>query len=138
MAAASAVAQARTWSGVRLPFFVGCHWAAISACREANELVTETFWPAQHGQPWPLVRLLSEASHSWSGPSGHIHQTFLRTTTCSGVKPPFLVGCHWAANSGRDWLSVVFVLVCAMSTNDNLGLGLRIYTTRYCATLGVV
>jgi len=58
--------------------------------------------------------------------------------TSSEVKSPFFVGCHWAATSGCDWLSVVFVLVCAISTNDNLGLGLRIYTTRYCATLGVV
>jgi len=27
----------------------GCHWAAISACREANELVAETFKPRQNG-----------------------------------------------------------------------------------------
>ena len=118
----------------------GCHWAAISACREANELVAETFKPRQNGQPLPAVRWPIEASHSWSGPSVHIHQAFLLepATTWSGVSSTFFVGCHWAANSGWDRLSVVFVLVCAMSTNDNLGLGLRIYTTRYCATLGVV
>ena len=50
----------------------------------------------------------------------------------------FFVGCHWAANSWWDWLSVAFVLVCAMSTIDNLGLGLGIYENRPCATLGVI
>ena len=38
-----------------------------------------------------LVRLAEEASHSWSGPSGHFHQNFLSepATTSSGVKSPF-------------------------------------------------
>ena len=45
--------------------------------RVANELVAETSRPAQYGQPIPLVRSAIKASHSWSGPSGHVHQALL-------------------------------------------------------------
>jgi len=92
---------ATIWSGARLPFFAGCHWAANSVSRKANELVAETFRPRQYGQPFPQIRLTIEASHSWSGPFGHIHHAFLAepARAWSGVRLPFFVGCHWAANS---------------------------------------
>src|SRR5438874_12063332 len=41
---------ATTRSGVRVPFFVGCHCPAMSGKSEERELVTETFRPAQYGQ----------------------------------------------------------------------------------------
>jgi len=68
-----------------------------------DRLVTDGFLPAQYGQPVPLpVRLLGGATHSWSGPLSHVHHTFLEdpATTWSGVRSPFLVGCHYAAISG--------------------------------------
>ena len=126
-------------SGAVPPFLVGCHCAATSGYRLANELVTDTRIPAQHGQPLPfMARLEITASQSWSGPSGHIHQAFLAepARTWSGVRLPFFVGCHCAANSGWDWLSVVLVIVCPIARIDNLDLGLRIYATR-CWRLGV-
>ena len=93
---------ATTWSAVTAPFLVGCHWAAMSGWRAARELVTEVFKPLQNEQPVPLVRLLTVASHSWSGPSRHFHQYRLLepARTCTGVTLPFLAGCHWAAMSG--------------------------------------
>ena len=39
-------------------------------------------------------------------------------------------GCHCAVNSGWDWLSVVFVLVCAMCTADYSGSELERFITR--------
>src|SRR5262249_5537005 len=86
-----------TMSGVGSPFFVGCHSAAISGKRETRELVAEGFFPAQYGQPLrPLVRLAGVACHWWSGLLWHFHQTFFcdRAATRSGVRSPFLAGCH--------------------------------------------
>src|SRR5438270_196235 len=40
-----------TLSGVRSPFFVGCHWQATSGEQDARELVIEAFNPLQKGQP---------------------------------------------------------------------------------------
>ena len=93
---------ATTSAGVRSPFFVGCHSAAISEEKASSEFVTDTRCPAQHGHPlFDNVRSLILADHSWSGPSGHIHQTFLLlpATTSAGVRSPFFVGCHSAAIS---------------------------------------
>src|SRR5262249_29553662 len=98
---------ATTLSGKRFPFLVGCHCAATVGNREARELVTETFRPAQHGQPVGLdlcARSATFACHSWSGPFGHFHQTFLLHPgiTWSGVKLPFRDGCHSATSSGKS------------------------------------
>ena len=89
-------------SGVRPPFFVGCHWIATSWNSEANALVTETFLPAQNGHPLPRVSSWTLLRHSWSGPSGHTHQACLSDPkdTPVGARLPFFSGCHWAANSG--------------------------------------
>ena len=88
----------------------------MSGKHEANELVTDTFSPRQHGQPLrEVVRLPMGASHSWSGPPEHCHQNFLcePATTWSGVTSPFLVGCHCAAISGkrvrREFVTEVFL-----------------------------
>ena len=105
---------ATTPVGNRSPFLVGCHSAAISGNSDARLLVTETAWPAQAGHPEPdRVRWSTFASHSWSGPSGHFHQTFLPepATTPVGNRSPFLVGCHCAATSGNK------------SANDSPGFG---------------
>ena len=59
----------------------------------------------QYGHPLSLnVRLATVACHSWSGSSGHCHQTFFPDVraTLSGVMPPFLVGCHSVATSGKS------------------------------------
>src|SRR5262245_12479139 len=64
-----------TSRGVRSPFLLGCHKRATSGDRVASELVTETRFAAQKGQP-VLVRIAIIAIHSWSGPSGHFHHTF--------------------------------------------------------------
>src|SRR5215213_6965431 len=77
----------------------------MSGNRVARELVTETFLLAQYGQPVGLrllVRSPTTASHSWSSPSGHLHQAFFpeAATTFSATRSPFLVGCHCLASSG--------------------------------------
>src|SRR5689334_6801061 len=92
----------RTSSGVRCPFFVGCHPAASFGCSARSDVAWVTFFPAQMGQPLPLVRLTTVASHSWDGSTEHCHQAFLLLpgTTSSGVKPPFLLGCHSAVRAG--------------------------------------
>jgi hypothetical protein len=96
-----------TWSGVRSPFFVGCHCAATLGNREARELLIETFRPRQNGQPagWALlVRALIVACHSWSACFEHFHHTFLLLPglTLSGVRLPFLDECHSATSSGNN------------------------------------
>ena len=92
-------------SGVNSLFFVGCHSAAIFENWLASELVMEGFLPVQYGQRDFLILVLSPiiASHSWSGPLSHFHQTFLLepATTLSGVNLPFFAGCHSAAVSGN-------------------------------------
>src|SRR6266849_6681774 len=56
-----------TPAGVRYPFFVGCHWAAISGNNVANELVTDAFLPLQKGQPLlAMARWYIFVCHSWS------------------------------------------------------------------------
>src|SRR2546426_287679 len=80
----------------------------MSGNSDARELVTETFSPAQHGHPTlVLVRLLTTACHSWSGPFGHFHQYFSAdpATTLSGVRFPFFMGCHPAAIFGKEQAS---------------------------------
>ena len=77
--------------------------AAAAGLSEASELVTDTFWFTQHGQPRPpLTRLFGAASHSWSGPASHLNQyfLFLFATTSAGVVSPFFVACHCAATAG--------------------------------------
>ena len=89
-------------AGPRSSFLVGCHSFAISGNRLAKLLVTETCRPAQHGHPFPLVRLYSLACHSWSGPLGHFHQIFFTDPAAmsAGRRSLFLVGCQCAAISG--------------------------------------
>ena len=80
---------------------MGCHSAATLGSTAASELVTETFRFMQKGQRvW--CRLAMAVAHSWSGPSGHFHQTRLPEPqpTPAGVRSPFFVGCHSAAISG--------------------------------------
>jgi hypothetical protein len=50
----------------------------------------------------PRVRLPNVDCHSWSGPLEHFHHTFFSepATIPSGVRFPFLVGCHWLVISG--------------------------------------
>ena len=82
----------------RMPFF-----GHIRETDAAIEFVTDALRPLQAGQPSPCpVRLLMVACHSWSGPFGHFHHTFLelREVTPAGVKSPFFVGCHCSAISG--------------------------------------
>ena len=61
----------------------------------------------QNGQPVPRVLSFTTAFHSC--PRLHLHQTFLLLpgVTWSGVKSPFLVGCHSSISSGfltaRSW-----------------------------------
>ncbi len=52
---------------------MGCHCAATSGLHVARQLVTETWTPAQNGQPEPRVRLQTRCSHTWSGPSLQRH-----------------------------------------------------------------
>ena len=105
-------------AGVRFPFFVGCHCADSSASRDCKELVTETCFPSQAGHPQFLdARLAIVASHSWSGPLGHFHQTLNfddPKVTSAGVRSPFFVGCHCAASSGWDSLSGTLAFVSVM------------------------
>ena len=62
--------------GVKLPFFVGCHCAAIFGATVSRQFVTDVCTPAQQGhQSAPPSRSCSaiEATHSWSGPFLHFH-----------------------------------------------------------------
>src|SRR5262249_23139725 len=99
---------ATTSSGVRFPFLVGCHCAAMPGKRDASELVTETLCPVQKGHFLSGFRLSvrewTEACHSWSRPLAHSHQTRKpdRATTLLGVRSPFFVGCHSAAMPGKS------------------------------------
>jgi hypothetical protein len=67
--------------------------------------VTDGKRPAQNGHPVPpVIRLFGDARHSWSGPSGHLHQTFRpdpRDTLC-GLSAPLRLGCHWATRAGQS------------------------------------
>ena len=86
-------------SGVSKPLLMGCHSPANSGLFDINALVTETFLPAQNGHPVSLrgAALLAIAPcHSWSEPASHFHQTLVLDPDAylSGVKSPFLVGCH--------------------------------------------
>jgi hypothetical protein len=54
---------APTIEGVVLPFFVGCHSAALSGAIVARELVTDTRTPAQNGQSIPRMRSPTAACH---------------------------------------------------------------------------
>jgi hypothetical protein len=95
---------AGTCSGVSAPFFVGCHWRARSGRKRARLFVTEARRPAQNGHPVrPAERLLGEARHSWSAPSGHFHHTRRPEPyeTSSGTRVPFFVGCHCATSAGQ-------------------------------------
>ena len=59
------------------PLRVGCQSLAMSGKSDAKLLVTLALRLAQQGHPLsPLVRLLNCASHSWSGPAGHLNQNF--------------------------------------------------------------
>jgi hypothetical protein len=73
-----------------------------SGLTNAKELDFTTLLLAQIGQPFPLLLSCTLASHSWSFFFVQIHQTFLSEpgVTSTGVKCPFLVGCHSAAKSG--------------------------------------
>src|SRR3954469_10704295 len=76
-------------AGVRSPFLVGCHSAAMPGKSVASELVAEALWPAQDGHPVPrLTRLAEVASHWWSGPTEQDHQYFWLdpATTWSGER----------------------------------------------------
>ena len=90
-------------SGVRLPFRVGCHWAASSGRRVARSFSpSASLRLAQTGQPQPFTLVFTSACHSW--PFSQRHHTFrwLPGSTSLGVSAPFLVGCHWAASSGHS------------------------------------
>lgn len=85
------------------PFRVGCHCRATAGNLVARLLVTETRYPLQKGHPVrPLVRLVTVADHSWSGPLGHFHhrRRFDPYDTSSGSRPLFRIGCHSATNLG--------------------------------------
>mgnify|MGYP000163994202 CR=1 FL=1 len=89
--------------GVRLPFRVGCHWAASSGRRVARSFSpSASLRLAQTGQPQPFTLVFTSACHSW--PFSQRHHTFrwLPGSTSLGVSAPFLVGCHWAASSGHS------------------------------------
>lgn len=61
--------------GVKSPFFVGCHCSDNSGSNACKELVFETCLPSHGRQPLPReARLAMDASHTWSGATGHNHQ----------------------------------------------------------------
>lgn len=82
--------------GVNWPFSVGCHWAATFGSTVSRSLKPgQTFRPAQKGHPAPSLLLeVTVAFHAW--PRGQSHQTFrlLLGETFSGLRAPFLSGCH--------------------------------------------
>jgi hypothetical protein len=87
--------------GFKLPFFARCHRRARRGNSRASDRSELACWPAQKGQPvFKLVRELILASHTWSRPFGHFHQTFRRepAVTSLGRSSPFFVGCHWRTN----------------------------------------
>ena len=60
------------------------------------------FFPAHIEHPAPLFLFFTLASHSWSSPLSHFHQTFFEVpgTTSKGVKLPFKTECHSFDKSG--------------------------------------
>ena len=98
--------------GVSL-FLIGCHCAARSGRNASSELDASTFCPAQIGQPFPLLRSPTAASHSWDAIFEQRHHTtfVLPAVTWSGVRPLFFVGCHSDANRGL-WMDKAGSLVC--------------------------
>ena len=117
--------------GARSPFFVGCHCSDNSGNNICKELVTETCLPSHARQPLPReVRLAMDASHSWSGATGHSHQALnlVPKVKSSGVRSPFLVGCHSLHSSGWDTDSGVverfpaIVLACLVGYGADLSL----------------
>src|SRR5262249_29904667 len=66
-----------TSSGLRSKFLVGCHSLTSCEFNAFKEVVDVAFFPAQNGQPLPLVRTLIKVSHSWVGFLRQSHHTFL-------------------------------------------------------------
>src|SRR5690606_18848220 len=111
-----------TSCGVSLPFFCGCHWAAISGATVAREFLELTRRPEQNGHAVPVDALcLIVVDHSCSGPSGHFHHTvhFSDARTISGRSLPFLVGCHCAAISGATAASELVFDVLSPQQNGH-------------------
>lgn len=71
-----------TCSRVRVPFRVGCHWAAISGASVAKSLKSgRALCPAQTGQPAPpQARAATDACQTW--PFSHC------TRPCGYSRPP--------------------------------------------------
>ena len=134
---------------------VGCHSAAISGNRSANErpgagaltgarflagfclspseaaarssLVRRLrpFLP-QLGQPGQRTRFPMTAGHSWPHPE-HCHQafSFLEKLTSDGVRSPFRVGCHSAASWGHRSASEFPALGTAFAVRAHSGHDVR-------------
>jgi hypothetical protein len=111
-----------TISGVNRLFFVGCQSFASSGLVRAKLCVIENLLPAQKGQP-VLEDTLSfgEACHSWSGPTGHRHQTFLLLCgkRSSGRSWPFFSLCHCFARSGYTALREVSFVTLLPAQNGH-------------------
>lgn len=102
------------WSGVRVPFLLGCHSLAMAGYWLARSFSPGMiFLPAQTGQPLPWARLEIMAWYSW--PLGQIHQTLRRLpgTTSFGVRAPFFVGCHSLARVG-SWVARSLSPLCTV------------------------
>ena len=90
-----------TSSGFKFPFLLGCHSFAIWGNKNFKLFSLLTLWPEQYGQLEPIV--LSDTTFLYSWPLEHNHQTFLPEplVTSSGLRFPFLLGCHSFAKLGN-------------------------------------
>lgn len=92
--------KAEISSGVKLPFFTGCHSLARCGFTVERQVSGVTTRPQQKGHPLPVVLWSILACQLC--PLTQTHQIFLSDpgVTSLGVKLPFLVGCHSLARLG--------------------------------------
>ena len=93
-----------------MPFFVGCHSAAILGYKAANDSSSSTFKPEQYEQPFPsIVRRLTSACQTCLGFFTQRHQTLALefVLRSSKFRPRFKSCAHSCLSSGCDFLTSV-------------------------------
>ena len=95
----------------------------------AKQFDGTALWPEQAGHPCSLKALfLILAVQIWSSSSGHFQTIFLWLPAVkpSGLRSPFLLGCHSLTSSGwvsaSDFLDLAIAVVCRLNIQYSMSL----------------